>query len=151
MAHHHLRAQPTALCVKFYATRATVCRSETCVWTCWDECCTWTQLFYAAIAAADVHREEVFEPVNLWVRVAACCAQHCSGTRSLHNLQLGPHVYGGEAMRYLVLCDKDRNKQPNIETLTADMISGWWQLRLSIGCVPRCCGEISLLILTSQA
>lgn len=105
-----------------------MCRSEACVWTCWDVCCTWSQLFNAAIAAADVHREEVFEPVNLWVRVAACRAQHRSGARSLHDLQLGSHVYGGEAMRYLVLCAKDINKQTN-KHWNLDMISGWWQLR----------------------
>lgn len=86
------------------------------LWTCWGHYFTWTELFYAAIAAADVHRQEVFEPVDLGVRVAAGSTQHCGSTSPLHYLQLGPHIYGGESMWDLVLCDKDINT--GILTLT---------------------------------
>lgn len=80
---------------------------NTCVWADWGECFTWSQLFDAPVAAADVHRQEVFEPVDLRVGVSAGRTQHRGRARPFHNLQLGPHVDGGEAVWDLVLCGKE--------------------------------------------
>lgn len=60
----------------------------------------------AAVAAADVHGEEVFKPGDLRVGVPAGGAQHGGRARPLHHFQLGAHVDGGEPVRNLVLCNK---------------------------------------------
>lgn len=65
---------------------------------------TWTKLFNAPVAAADVHRKHVLEPGYLRVRVSAGCTQHGGGSGLFNHLQLGTHIDGGEAMGDLVLC-----------------------------------------------
>lgn len=50
-----------------------------------------------------VDGQEILEPGNFWVRVAAGSAEHGGGPRALHHLELGAHVYGGEPRGQLVL------------------------------------------------
>ena len=71
---------------------------------------TWSELFDAALAAAGVHGQEVFEPGDLRVGDAAGGAQHGGRPRPLHHLQLGTHVYTGEAKWQQVLW-KDEEKE----------------------------------------
>lgn len=58
---------------------------------------TWSELFDATVTGAVVDREEIFEPGDLWVRDATGSTQHGGCPRPLHHLQLGTHVYTGEA------------------------------------------------------
>lgn len=100
---------------------ASHCLTEICVWSDWDDCFTWSQLLNAPIAATNIHRQEIFEPVDLWIGVSAGCTQHCSRTRSFHNLQLGAHVYGGEAVWYLVLCKTDKHTSALLDTIQTSL------------------------------
>ena len=50
-----------------------------------------------------VDGEEVFEPGDVGVGVAAGGTEHGGGARSLHHFQLWAHVYGGEPRGQLVL------------------------------------------------
>ncbi len=71
---------------------------------------TWTKLFDSPIAV-DVYRQEVLEPSDLWVRVPTGSTEHRGCSCSLNHFQLRAHVYGGEAMRNLVFCNKNNKKQ----------------------------------------
>ncbi len=75
---------------------------------------TWTELLDSSTAAVNVDRQEVFEPGDLRVGVPAGGTEHGSSARSLHHLQLRAHVYGGEAVRDLVLW-KTHTTQPQRE------------------------------------
>lgn len=72
---------------------------------------TWSELFDAPLAEAGVHRQEVFEPGDLWVRNTTGSTQHGGCLGSLHYLQLGTHVYTGKAEWQQILCkDEEKNK-----------------------------------------
>lgn len=76
---------------------------------------TWTELLDSSIAAVNVDRQEVFEPGDLRVGVPAGGTEHGSSSRSLHHLQLRAHVYGGEAVRDLVLWKTHTHTKPQRE------------------------------------
>lgn len=83
-------------------------------WKVWQQlhvCLTWSELFDTTLAGTGVDRQEVFEPGDLWVRDAAGSTQHGGRPRPFHHLQLGTHVYTGEAEWQLVLwTDADERK-----------------------------------------
>lgn len=63
---------------------------------------TWTKLLDSSVVTGRVDRQEVLEPGNLRVRVAAGSTEHSGGPRALNYLQLRTHIYGGEARGQLV-------------------------------------------------
>lgn len=74
---------------------------------------TWSELFDAPVVVTRVHREEVFEPGNVRVRVTASGTEHGGRTGALHHLELRAHIYGGETWGQLILWNTGTPAQLN--------------------------------------
>lgn len=83
---------------------------------------TWSELFNASVVVGGVDREEVFEPGDVWVRVAAGSAKHGGGACSLHHFQLWAHVYSGETRGQLVLCKQVRDRMADVRVGTFEVL-----------------------------
>lgn len=74
------------------------------------DCLTWSELFDPPIARTGINRQEVFEPGDLRIGVAACSAEHVGCAGAFYHLQLGTHVNVGEALRKQVLCGREKGE-----------------------------------------
>lgn len=90
-------------------------------WRQWHP--TWSELLDASIVVGGVDGQEIFEPGDIWVRVAAGGTEHGGRASSLYHFQLGAHVNGGETSRQLVLCE-NREETIAVSSLSASERSG---------------------------
>lgn len=87
---------------------------------------TWSELLDTTLAGTGVDRQEVFEPGDLWVGDAAGSTQHGGRPRPFHHLQLGTHVYTGEAKWQQVLWkDADKRKAIRIYSKLVSSNQEW--------------------------
>lgn len=118
------------------------------IWTNLLICLTWSQLFDAALAGAGIDREEVLEPRDLRVGDATGSAQHGGCPCPLHHLQLGTHVYAGEAEWQQVFWrDGDRKRVQRSEHHLKLTVKSRTALAAPLVLLKRCWKRSELLIL----